>query len=317
MRIGTSAMVSLAFFVSAANAQPPAQTSTECSPPCRRGYVCQDGRCVSACNPPCPLGYRCDPDVLDCVPIRKPAPAPAPASPRTAPARARTRGHCTHQSECAPGHICFDDECERESYVMSAGNVAFNSTVAPYGIGTFYSAVAPIVWAFAGHYEYCDDYYYAYGGGYETECYSGYDEEAAIIALAPQSGMYVIFGTLNRIATSKQARYLGTLDAEGCGGLLALSWILHGLSMSTTALNIVSFVSDEEEFVSTTAFINAAVVLSSFVVNTACYGRQGRLLKRAVAEKRAKKRSESSRPKLIPYVRVLKQGAGGGLALTF
>ncbi|PIE17404.1 MAG: hypothetical protein CSA65_09080 [Proteobacteria bacterium] len=30
-----------------------------CAPPCRSGYICQGGKCVSLCNPPCPSGQRC------------------------------------------------------------------------------------------------------------------------------------------------------------------------------------------------------------------------------------------------------------------
>lgn len=316
---GEGVVLGLAVFVSAAIGQISDETSTACSPPCRSGYVCHDGRCISACNPPCPLGYRCDPDVLDCVPIPKPAPAPAPVpAPWSQPAttRAKTRGYCESDAVCAPGYICFDGECERESYVASAGNVAFNSTQVPYGIGTLYSSVSPIIWAFAGYYEYCDDYY-TYGGYYETDCYHGYDEEEAILSLAPQSGMYVLFGTLNRIATSKQARYLGTLGADGSGGLLALSWILHGASMTTTALNVFSFATEDQEFVTTTAFINAAVVLSSFVVNTVCYGRQAKQLDRAVAGRHDGRHSEDTRLRLLPYVHAGKDGGGAGIALAF
>ena len=30
-----------------------------CRPPCRFGYTCHQGRCVSLCNPPCPAGEIC------------------------------------------------------------------------------------------------------------------------------------------------------------------------------------------------------------------------------------------------------------------
>lgn len=33
----------------------------ECFPPCRSGYVCHRGHCVSRCNPPCPAGTECTP----------------------------------------------------------------------------------------------------------------------------------------------------------------------------------------------------------------------------------------------------------------
>ena len=31
----------------------------ECTPPCRDGYTCHQGQCISACNPPCPAGQTC------------------------------------------------------------------------------------------------------------------------------------------------------------------------------------------------------------------------------------------------------------------
>lgn len=32
---------------------------TGCYPPCRSGFTCQAGTCISLCNPPCPSGERC------------------------------------------------------------------------------------------------------------------------------------------------------------------------------------------------------------------------------------------------------------------
>jgi hypothetical protein len=37
-----------------------APTVKECVPPCRVGYICVNGNCVSACNPPCPEGTTCN-----------------------------------------------------------------------------------------------------------------------------------------------------------------------------------------------------------------------------------------------------------------
>jgi hypothetical protein len=37
-----------------------------CDPPCRIGYVCKDGECVSQCNPPCPDNLKCN-GKGDCV----------------------------------------------------------------------------------------------------------------------------------------------------------------------------------------------------------------------------------------------------------
>lgn len=42
---------------------------SECVPPCRKGFLCHKGECISSCNPPCPDGYICDPNIPDCVPV--------------------------------------------------------------------------------------------------------------------------------------------------------------------------------------------------------------------------------------------------------
>lgn len=42
------------------------QAQASCDPPCRKGYFCRDGQCISECNPPCPVGEHCMNG--DCVP---------------------------------------------------------------------------------------------------------------------------------------------------------------------------------------------------------------------------------------------------------
>jgi len=37
-----------------------AQVSDSCYPPCRDGFICHNGECVSECNPPCPKGEQCN-----------------------------------------------------------------------------------------------------------------------------------------------------------------------------------------------------------------------------------------------------------------
>lgn len=39
----------------------------DCDPPCRSGYECRNGTCVSQCNPPCPETQTCDPASHECV----------------------------------------------------------------------------------------------------------------------------------------------------------------------------------------------------------------------------------------------------------
>jgi hypothetical protein len=35
------------------------ESTAECFPACRKGYVCHEGQCVSKCNPPCPDNALC------------------------------------------------------------------------------------------------------------------------------------------------------------------------------------------------------------------------------------------------------------------
>lgn len=42
---------------------------SQCTPPCRVGYTCQDGKCIELCNPPCPPGTKCA--NYDCVEYAK------------------------------------------------------------------------------------------------------------------------------------------------------------------------------------------------------------------------------------------------------
>lgn len=35
------------------------QTGSQCFPPCRQGFFCNEGQCLSKCNPPCPDGMDC------------------------------------------------------------------------------------------------------------------------------------------------------------------------------------------------------------------------------------------------------------------
>lgn len=45
--------------------------SSTCTPECRTGYICVDGKCIEKCNPPCPAGEQCD-GAGNCVEIVQP-----------------------------------------------------------------------------------------------------------------------------------------------------------------------------------------------------------------------------------------------------
>lgn len=40
----------------------------QCIPPCRKGFFCKEGECISKCNPPCPDGTQCGDDG-ECRPV--------------------------------------------------------------------------------------------------------------------------------------------------------------------------------------------------------------------------------------------------------
>jgi len=76
---------------SASFEQAPASDPSTCQPPCRSGYLCLEGQCVTRCNPPCAADERCT-DVGECVfrsaqesPVHAPAPAPAAPVPVAPP----------------------------------------------------------------------------------------------------------------------------------------------------------------------------------------------------------------------------------------
>jgi hypothetical protein len=278
----------------------------DCVPPCRRGYTCQNSGCVSLCNPPCPSGYRCDPDLLDCVPIPQ-----APGVQTAAPARAETRdndGPCARPGDCTRGRMCFQGKCEDPDWVASAGNFAFGSTAVIYGAGTTYCGVWSIIMSFRGYHDGHNEY-----DSYDRNTY---EKDAVMGTIGPQSGAVLLFGGLNQIAKGKQALYLRELGAKPARRLVGVGWLMYGLSVTTMGLHLLSYLSDEPGFVRTTAFVNAGVLLSSFVVNVSGYFKQGKLLEDAtgITERR---RARSLGPVLMPYIAALPDGGAAGLALRF
>lgn len=53
-----------------------------CTPDCRTGFMCLNGRCVSRCNPPCASGEQCT-DQGECVSKNADLPPPPPPPPVT------------------------------------------------------------------------------------------------------------------------------------------------------------------------------------------------------------------------------------------
>lgn len=102
---GLLALVALLGALPAGAAAPPrskpltAAPAPACEPPCREGFTCVQGRCLSACNPPCDARERCtaegrciaaEPAVAPAPVAPAPAAAPVPPPPEQAPASAPT-----------------------------------------------------------------------------------------------------------------------------------------------------------------------------------------------------------------------------------
>jgi len=60
-----------------------AQPDTACFPPCRSGYLCHNGECISRCNPPCPQDQKCT-DSGECVPNTAPPARPSSTAAKSA-----------------------------------------------------------------------------------------------------------------------------------------------------------------------------------------------------------------------------------------
>jgi len=263
-----------------------------CNPPCRKGYTCVDGECISICNPPCSPGYRCDPNLGDCVPIE----------------RIRQR-----QDQCSGRRIKIDGKCLKAEEIITRGNVYFALTDVFFGMGTAYSAIAPFIVQRVAKRD-----YYDYEDEWDDYYYDRYNDELAILCTAPQTGMFVIAGALNHGPHGLQKDYLDELGEDPAGGLIAASWILYGASISTATWNILSNLSNQSELRVTSAVFNLIILFTSFTISNVTYGVQKNKLKKAVKKKLSSisAKAESS-VKVIPYYSFAKKENRLGLMLLF
>jgi hypothetical protein len=195
--------------------------------------------------------------------------------------------------------------------VLTAGNVAFGTTVFMYAAGSVYSSVLPIVMSSKAYHDEDFDYYY-----YDDYDYHTYEKDDAMLVLGIQSSGFVVFGLLNQIAKGRQANYLRRLDATPANRLLGMGWFLYAASLSTMTLHLFSYLSDEPGFVASTALVNAAVQLTSFVFNVAGYYKQIGMLEQAAGKAMGRKVSQDT-PRLLPYAGLLPAGAAAGLTVSF
>lgn len=82
-----------------AHSESTSDTDARCVPPCRSGYLCHEGQCISACNPPCAGGEGCT-AAGRCVREQPAGTAPGAAQPRPAGTEAGARAAPSYE---APG----------------------------------------------------------------------------------------------------------------------------------------------------------------------------------------------------------------------
>jgi len=304
-----SSILLCVFFMSSAFSQ-------SCEPPCRKGFTCVDGvcisdcvpacppgyvciheRCVSKCNPPCPAGSRCDPAIGDCIPD---AAKKAPVYPRVA-----------RRSECDPGMLMIRKRCYYPDDLEYTGLGMFLTFTMLFGIGSSYSGMAGIIVSQV----FWNEPYYSYDPYSYSSSSSGYYYSDAIFALAPQSAVFTSFGAVAQIPKMMQAKNLNYLGGTPSSGLIAAGWALYGFSIGTTVLNFASYPSDDKEFTTTTAIINASVLACSFGVHIAGYAVQAKRLETAVDNKL----NEHSRKNImfLPYAYCGNKRGGVGISLLF
>ena len=219
-------------------------------------------------------------------------------------------------SNCGEGYISnIYGECvDIDEINNTAIGHQISSSIA-YGVGTLYSSIAGISWSITGY----SSYEYLYGGYSEYPYYSleKYHDEF-FVALAPQSAIMLIFGGINQGAKSKQITVLNELGEEHAKGLVVAGAVLYGAGLGTTTLNILSALKDNQQFTVSTSIINAAVLLSSFIVNNLGYVKQKKMIKKATAKIESQESvSKESKISLSPYFGYFDNTGSAGLVMKF
>jgi hypothetical protein len=138
-----------------------ARAAETCAPPCREGYRCQDGACVSACNPPCPAEYVCRDN--RCVPLDVAAQA---ASEKADPL---SGVHFFAGLAAGPGFSAFWPEHQMQMQFAASGNFALRvgALMNRLEVGLEF---APATW-YPGDYQ---DYYVTSGTKLDLNLTVGY-----------------------------------------------------------------------------------------------------------------------------------------------
>ncbi len=261
-----------------------------CVPPCRAGYTCIDGECVSLCNPPCPEGTRCDPKTADCVPLY-------------------TTPYVQQQVECTGNKLLVNGECLKKKDIYTKGDVIFTITDIFFGMGTVYSAIVPFIvqercWHYYDWDPYDSSYYY-------------YWEDDAILSTAPQTGMFVFAGAFNQISKAMQRDMLEDLGEKPSYGLYIASWGLWHASIGTATASIFSNLTEDRSKMKGFSILNCIVLFSSYFVSNATFFVQQSKLKKAVKEREAGAPQKQAGVKVYPYYSYLNKTSELGLAVQF
>jgi len=151
-----------------------------CIPDCRKGFLCVEGRCVSACNPPCGADETCT-EARECAksaPATPPpspptvAPAPAPAPP---PSSTNTAAATTNDGP-KPTRYPYD-----QFRIALGGGVGLG--VVPDGTGFPFSFLGGLAFPLGGHFFLRSDIAASY---FSTSANASYD-----VGSGPRAQTYV------------------------------------------------------------------------------------------------------------------------------
>lgn len=256
---------------------------------------------VSGCNPPCPPGYYCDEKEMDCFPNKN---TPIIQSQQS------------NIDFCANGKIYFLGNCKTKGELINTGFSQFMYSSIIYGIGTLYSSVSAITWYNRKvnkqfNYEY-DDYY----DNYYYNDYYYYDDEA-LMSMAPQSSVFLVFGGIQQGAKSKQIRTLKHLGIKPAKSLVIGGMLLYGASLGTYTLYLTSYIKRDNNFAKASTIISTSTLVASYIVNTAGYLVQRRMISNAVNKKDVSLNADEKGVTVLPYIGFAEKSGIAGLAFRF
>lgn len=219
---------------------------------------------------------------------------------------------------CRKGFICVDGEClpskstlsvksieerTRLKYINKLGDLdrLFISTNIIYSIGSWYSAITPMIYS-----QKCWNRYNYYSKGY-------YDK-FGIITYAPGSSVYITFGSMNLVQIAKSVSLLKEVNEKPNANLQIAGIALYSSAIISTTINITSVLQDNKTFTATTSLVNAALVISAYAVNTATYAVNRKRVKNS---KVLRTTETNNNINVLPYVYSDGKNSGAGLALKF